>query len=155
MNECDFQEKDVRELETLLLEHSPQQLIRFFWSKDKRGEHGLEWFRPFFEHGWVKQTVFADRPQTLDEPFWDAYGWWCEVLAKEGLELSTFDLARIWTMSRDPRSMRVAYVRAKVKAPAYVEKVFEDEVAFVFSRTKPVKVDFEVGNSGGVKVNSL
>jgi hypothetical protein len=152
MDECDFKDSDVRELEVLLLMHSPQQLIRFFWQRDKKGEHGLDWFRPFFDHNFVKRTVDAGLPGPADDDFWLAYEWWD---AKMEL-LSTFDLPKIWTMSRDLRAMKAAYALARVKGPAYVVKVFEEmSQRRRLEPAQATKIDFEVGNSGTVKVGEL
>ena len=150
MDECDFKVEDVHELEILLLEHSPQQLVRFFWQRDKAGKHDLEWFRPFFEHNFMKKTVDATMPQSYDDLFWKAYNWWDSRMEL----LSTFDLGNIWVMSRDFRAMKSAFARARVKTPAYVVKVFAEEE---LTKELPIatKVEFELGNSGTVKTVGL
>ena len=138
----------VREVEALLLWHSPSQLVKLFWSKDPRGEHDLEWFRPFFENGYVKSTPVTDMPpDALDEEFWQAYDWW-----SERAEFTTFDLEAIWTMSREPARAAAAYDRARVKSPQYVLKVFTS--AESPCPPKRTEIDFEVGH-GDLEVRQI
>ncbi len=152
MAACDFKPEEARELEVLLTRHSPTQLIKLFWAKDPEGKRRLEWFRPFFERNYVKETVDAGLPGSADELFWRAYEYWNIKILEE--DFSTFHLAAIWTMSRDFKRMKQAFVQSRVKLPPYVLKVFEG-LQGSLPAPEATKVDFEVGNSGGVKVVDL
>jgi hypothetical protein len=142
--ECDFPESDAREVELLLTKYSPRQLVRFVWKKDPKGEHALDWFRPFF-NGYLKE-LGPGMPGPADDAFWAA----CDRMETS----SALDLPIIWEMSRDPKAFMAALVRSRVKVPRYVYQVFLG--------TRPVKaepvgrtvVELKIGN-GGVEVKDL
>jgi hypothetical protein len=136
LSACDFPESDVRELEVLLTEHSPQQITALVWHKDPKGEHGLDWFRPFFK-GYVKK-VGPGLGGEPDDGFWQAYG---------ALEVnSAFDLPKVYEMSREPGRLDDAMKKCRVRTPAYVYEVFRNTPARrVPERTK---IDLQIGNGG-------
>lgn len=154
VSECDFKAEEVMELELLLLRHSPDQLARFFRRKDKNGEHRLEWFRPFFERGYLADNVDVRLPGPPDAAFWEAYRFWSFSSGKRPNErMTTFQLPDLWTMSRDIYRMAEAYEKSKVKSIPYVARVYESmETRKAPERTR---VEFEVGNSGSVVTGRL
>lgn len=149
MSACDLRPEEAREVEMLLLKHTPDQVIKLLWSKDPKGEHRLEWFRPFFDRGYVKRKLFIDLAGPADEDFWEALDWASQ--ASDGL--TSYDLAAVWEMSRDPRRMRAAFGKAKVSKVAYVLQVFRGmPQSRAAGRTV---VDFEIGNCGNVKTRNI
>lgn len=149
MAECDFPPNEARRVERWLCRHSPAQVLALVWGKDPEGKQLAEWFDPFFECSYVKRVVTLDPEPDFSEEFWAAYDEACSLFDM----LSTFDMAHVQAMSRDVPRMRRAVAQAKVKRPAYVRKVWEGmEPTRVVERTP---VEFEVGNSGGVKTRSV
>lgn len=142
LDNCDFPESCIRELERVLCQHTPAQVISLVWSKDPEGKHDLEWFKPFF-NGYVRKvTGVTVEP---DDAFWEAYG--------QFEELSTFDFPSLFEMSRDLCRLRRALGKSRIRKIPYVFKVY---LGVEPTRTvRATKVDFEVGNSGLVETRTI
>jgi len=144
LDECDFPETDIKEIEIVLIEHSPAQIIHLVWSKDPKGIHDFEWFKPFFK-GYVKKI--NKRVFEPDDAFWSAYYYLDQVVDT----LSSYDMPSIYDMSREMKKLKMAVGKSRVNSVPYIYKVFKG-IKLVTVETN--KIDFELINYG-VKTHDI
>ena len=117
LSELDFPEASYIWVETILLKHTPKQIISLIDSKDPNGEHDWLYFVPFFK-GYVKQVL--DYTVVFDEKFWIAYDLICDFVEP----FQTSDMELIQRMSNDMDRIYRAIQKSKPHI-RYLVKVWE------------------------------
>lgn len=145
MDELDFPEESFFYYEPILYKVPMSAVLNLVKSKDKKWEHEWDWFKPFFDNGYVKQQYNLDFDP--DNEFWDCYQIVGEFV--EPYDVRNFYIIEEMKLS-SPYRIRQAMKKAKPNI-VYLYKVWAD----IKDITVPKIPKFENIGNKGVKIEQI